>query len=204
MQLICLTSIADVNVVDFGVATGVSTSQLFTNATEGARVVSITAVEARHSAALRALHLPRLQSPFPSPFDVGLTFNKEYTILLGRNTVISCPASNPPLPPTKAFPNLVDSNYNATYTNGSTVTLLTPGYTLESTGALYGAFILLYGPIFVDATPVDGGFNVTVPDGVYGQSYVVLTSCNETVTDDTIAAGPAVIQASAHPLPICH
>ena len=31
-------------------------------------------------------------------------------------------------------------------------------------------------------------------DGFNGQSYAVLTGCNETVTDDTTAAGPAIIE----------
>ena len=52
------------------------------------------------------------------------------------------------------------------------------------------------GPTFVDATPVDGGFSVEIPEGFKGQSYVVLTSCKESVTDDTVAAGPAIIEVS--------
>lgn len=52
------------------------------------------------------------------------------------------------------------------------------------------------------ATPVNGGFSLTVPEApegsapVSGQSYVVLTGCNTTVTDDTVAAGPAVLEIS--------
>lgn len=52
----------------------------------------------------------------------------------------------------------------------------------------------------VRATAVDGGFTVTVPTApkgsapISGQSYVVLTGCNTTVTDDTVAAGPAVLE----------
>lgn len=49
-------------------------------------------------------------------------------------------------------------------------------------------------------TPVDGGFSLTVPTApngtapISGQTYVVLTGCNTTVTDDTVAAGPAVFE----------
>ncbi|PTB47249.1 hypothetical protein M431DRAFT_11968, partial [Trichoderma harzianum CBS 226.95] len=53
---------------------------------------------------------------------------------------------------------------------GSTVTLLTP--------------------------PVNGGFSITIPKGFAGQTYVVLTTCNESVSDDTTAAGPAILQIS--------
>lgn len=50
------------------------------------------------------------------------------------------------------------------------------------------------------ATAVDGGFTVTVPTApkgsapISGQTYAVLTGCNTTVTDDTVAAGPAVFE----------
>lgn len=59
---------------------------------------------------------------------------------------------------------------------------------------MYAAFIAVTGPTFVEATPVDGGFSVDIPKGFAGQTYVVLTSCDESVTDDTVAAGPAVIE----------
>lgn len=50
------------------------------------------------------------------------------------------------------------------------------------------------------ATAVDGGFTLTVPTApngtapISGQTYVVLTGCNTTVTDDTVAAGPAAFE----------
>jgi hypothetical protein len=79
--------------------------------------------------------------------------------------------------------------------------LSTPGYELTTTegdnAPVYGAFITVTGPIFVDATKVDGGFTVVVPKGVYGQSYVVLTGCNTSVSDDTVAAGPAIVEVSS-------
>lgn len=70
------------------------------------------------------------------------------------------------------------------------------GYTLVAPngGAVYAAFIAVTGPIFVEATAVEGGFSVTIPEGFAGQTYVVLTSCNDTVNDDTVAAGPAIIE----------
>jgi len=54
----------------------------------------------------------------------------------------------------------------------------------------------------LSATPVTGGFSVKVPTApmgtapINGQSYVVLTGCNTTVTDDTVAAGPAIVEIS--------
>ena len=33
-----------------------------------------------------------------------------------------------------------------------------------------------------------------VPEGINGQSYVVLTTCKDKVTDETVAAGPAIVE----------
>lgn len=153
---------------------------------------AILTVEARHNSYLRAA---LKESPFPSPFDTPLDFDEVYT--LAAPFIISCPASNPALP-VKAFPSLALGT-TGTIRTGSTITLLTPGYILkpvDGKAPLYAAFITLTGPIFVPATPVDGGFSTKVPAGVEGQSYVVLTSCNETVNDDTVAAGPAIVEVS--------
>lgn len=61
---------------------------------------------------------------------------------------------------------------------------------------IYAAFIAVTGPTFVVAKPVDGGFEVEIPAGFAGQTYVVLTSCKDAVSDDTVAAGPAIIEIS--------
>jgi hypothetical protein len=58
----------------------------------------------------------------------------------------------------------------------------------------------LEGPVFTKAIPVEGGFKVTIPETpagtapLNGQSYVVLTGCDKVVSDDTVAAGPAIIE----------
>jgi hypothetical protein len=78
---------------------------------------------------------------------------------------------------------------------GSTVMLGTSGYKIE--GTVYAAFIAVTGPTFVEAKAVDGGFEAVVPKGFAGQSYVVLTSCNTAATDDTIIAGPAIVEISS-------
>lgn len=61
---------------------------------------------------------------------------------------------------------------------------------------IYAAFIAVTGPTFVEAKPVKGGFEVEIPKGFAGQTYAVLTSCKELVSDDTVAAGPALIEIS--------
>ncbi|KAL5349601.1 hypothetical protein ACLOAV_005896 [Pseudogymnoascus australis] len=155
---------------------------------------SILAVEARHSSYLRA---SLKQAPFPQPFDTPLTIDAVYT--LAAAFIKSCPASNPQLP-VKAFPMLtLDPNTTMPIKAGSEVTVLSPEYTLkpaDGVATIYAAFISVTGPTFVVATPVTGGFSVTIPEGFNGQSYVVLTGSNGTVSDDTIVAGPAVIEIS--------
>lgn len=45
-------------------------------------------------------------------------------------------------------------------------------------------------------------FQVTVPSGVNGQSYLLLTNCNTTVTDDTVVAGPTVVEVCTYLPPL--
>lgn len=155
---------------------------------------SILTVEARHNAYLRA---SLKESPFPQPFDNPLTFDEVYT--LAAAFIVSCPSTNGALP-VKAFPSLALGT-TGPIKAGDEITLLTPDYVLapkDESAEIYAAFIVVTGPIFVDATPVDGGFKVTVPAEVTGlpngQSYVVLTGCKDAVNDDTVAAGPAIIE----------
>lgn len=150
---------------------------------------SILTVEARHSAYIRNVNK---QSPFPQPFDAPLSLNEVYTLAAGF--IKSCPAENPALP-VKAFPSLSASSTASPIKANSTVTLGTSGYKIE--GTVYAAFIAVTGPTFVDAKAVNGGYEVKVPEGFAGQSYVVLTSCNTAATDDTIVAGPAIVEISS-------
>jgi hypothetical protein len=156
---------------------------------------SILTVEARHSSYLRA---ELKEVPFAQPFDNPLSPDEVYT--LAGQFIVSCPSTNAALP-VKAFPILAASSSDSPIMTGSTVMLSTPGYELKTddNSPVYGAFITVTGPIFVDATKFDGGYTVVVPKGIAGQSYVVLTGCNTSVTDDTVAAGPAIVEVSFVP-----
>lgn len=147
---------------------------------------SILTVEARHSSYLRAA---AGEVPFPQPFDNPLDFDEVYTV--ASPFIVSCPNSNPALP-VKAFPSLT-STTSGTLLAGSQVTLAT-GKGFTASGPVYAAFITVTGPIWATITPSDGGYTVTIPDGVDGQSYVVLTSSNDSVSDDDIIAGPAILE----------
>ena len=155
---------------------------------------SVLTVEARHSSYIRA---SLMQSPFPQPFDDPLSVNQVYT--LASPFIASCPSTNPPLP-VKAFPSLTLATPGTIKVN-STIVLQTSGYVLADPSAtnstqLYGAFITVAGPIFVNTTRVPGGYRLVVPPGVNGQVYVVLTACNERLSDATTAAGPAIVEVS--------
>jgi hypothetical protein len=104
----------------------------------------------------------------------------------------SCASTNPPLP-VKAFLALSLAIPGPIKAN-STIVLQTTGYVLADPSTtnstqLYGAFITVTGPVFANATQVPGGYSLVVPQGVNSQSYVVITSCTEKVSDATTAAG---------------
>lgn len=157
---------------------------------------SILTVEARHSAYLRAA---LGQIPFPQPFDAPLTPNQVTT--LAANFIASCPPSNPTLP-VRTFPQLTLVNTgNGTVTSGSNITVSTHGFSLAPTTAndeLFAAFVSVMGPVYAPIAPLSDGrsFVVTVPAGVNGQSYLLLTSCNTGVTDATTVAGPVIVEVS--------
>ncbi|KAL5349508.1 hypothetical protein ACLOAV_005801 [Pseudogymnoascus australis] len=137
-------------------------------------------VEARHSSYVRA---GLKQAPFAAPFDTPSPYMR----------CTPLPRASSPAVPSQT-PSVVKA--------GNTIKLLTTGYTLKAAQGvtnIYAAFISVKGPIVVVATLVDGGFQVTVPKGFSGQYYAVLTSCNETVSDDTTAAGPAIIGVCLDP-----
>jgi len=163
-----------------GAAASIASKQYLTDAG------SILTVEARHSSYLRA---SAGEVPFPQPFDNPLDFDEVYTV--ASPFIVSCPSSNPALP-VKAFPSLTSTS-TGTLLTGSQVTLAT-GEGFTASGPVYAAFITVTGPVWVTVRPVKGGYSVTIPQGIEGQSYVVLTSSNDNVSDDDILAGPAILE----------
>lgn len=106
---------------------------------------SILTVESRHSSYIRA---SLKQSPFPSPFDVPLSFNEVFT--LASPFIVSCPEDSPTLP-LKAFPQLVSSPDNGDISVGDEITLLTPDSIVkpaDGSSQIYAAFITVTGPLF--------------------------------------------------------
>ena len=162
-----------------GAAFGISSATYLTAA------ATVLSVEARHTAYIRS-RLSRL--PYPQPFDAPLTFNQVYS--LASQFIVSCPSTNK-LPPLTAYPILTPAQTSAPIIAGSTISILTNGYTIQpvdGTSQLYAAFITVTGPIFTPVSVNRGGYSVTIPTGINGQSYLVFTSCSSAVTDDTTLA----------------
>ncbi|KAJ5979605.1 hypothetical protein N7481_006903 [Penicillium waksmanii] len=148
---------------------------------------SILTTEARHSAYLRAA---LGEAPAAQAFDNPLDFNEVYT--LASMFIASCPESNGKLP-VKAFPSLTMPSM-APATTGSKVELMAASGISTNTKDVYAAFITVTGPVWASLESTgDGKFEVTIPEGVAGQSYVVLTKGNKQASDDNILAGPAIV-----------
>lgn len=158
---------------------------------------SVLAVEARHSAFIRAA---LGNQPFPSPYDTPTDFDETYTLV--QLFTVSCPKKNPLA--LKNYPTLSSSFANHGVI-GREVTFLTFGRHIKAgsdSKPIYAAFLTLTGPIFAPTIrlPNNAGFNTTVPAipkgyvPINGLTYVVLTSSNKTLTDDNILAGPATIE----------
>jgi len=151
---------------------------------------SILTVEARHNAYLRS---KTKSAPFPQSFDVPLDFNEVYT--LAAPFIVSCPASNPTFLPLAAFPALSVVTEGKIYT-GSSITVQSADTSI--TDVPFAAFVTVTGPVWADIEQwgAPGGFNVVVPPGIHGQSYLILTSSKDNVTDSTTVSGPAIVPIS--------
>lgn len=95
----------------------------------------------------------------------------------------------------KAFPSLTLESTSTVF-SGSKVSLVAgSGFDDSNPSNLHAAFITVTGPIWA---PLhyrgDKTFTTTIPDGIAGQSYVVITKGKTQVTDDNIVAGPAIIE----------
>merc|ERR1712000_257964 len=141
---------------------------------------SILVVEAQHETWLRSA--ADTQDPFPKPFAAPLDFNQVFT--LAAPFIKSCPADSPALP-FKAFPS-VTVNTKGPYKCKETISVEVP----KSSGTVYAAFVDATNTQFQDITKSGG--KVTIPEGIAGQSYLILTS-GPSVKDSATIAGPAII-----------
>lgn len=151
---------------------------------------SILTTEARHSAYLRAA---LGEVPFAQAFDNPLDFDEVYTV--ASPFIVECPSSNGMLP-VKAFPSLTMDSMDAVMTGAKVPVTAGKGFDMKATD-INAAFITVTGPVWAPIESMgDGKFTVTVPKGVAGQSYFVLTKGNTQATDDNIVAGPAIVEVN--------
>jgi Ferritin-like domain len=140
------------------------------------------------------------QNPWSGPFDVSHLFIPRFlpdhrlappqTALDAREIstiasgfIVDCPSTNPPLP--QPFPSL--SITSTSLTPGSTVTVaFTPSSPPPAQTFL--AFLTGLDTLF---SPITDG-KATLP-ALNGTVYAVVNSNNQTVTDDSIVAGPTIL-----------
>jgi len=163
-----------------GVAAYTGATQLLTDKSTITSASSLLAVEARHQGWLESAveHGPGWNTAFETPLDV----DQVYT--LASSFITSCPSSNPALPLT-AFPAL--SIQQASVSAGETVTLQ---FSTSTAGPYYAAFFTGLSTIFV---PVQHDNSVTVPSGLLGTVFMVVTTSSTSVTDGNTVAGPTVL-----------
>jgi hypothetical protein len=109
--------------------------------------------------------------------------------------IVSCPETNGMLP-VKAFPMLAVTTEADCIATNKTITLETKEpVAAEYNEKFYAAWISVTGPTFVEAKLEHGNmFSTVVPVGFHGQSYVVITKKEDSVTDDVVVAGPAIVE----------
>lgn len=160
---------------------------------------TILSVEARHDAYLRYATIA--EEPYPAAYDIPLTFDSVHTLALPF--FVSCPVyegSFPPFAGIEPFPALTYQNHTYPIQRNDTVTLITESVALRPANnetKLYAAWATRSRPGIVFAESVNCSetrFDVQVPKGISGQSYVFLTACNDTLTEETILAGPALME----------
>lgn len=151
---------------------------------------SILAVEALHTSVQRSARgLVAAANPYYTPLGPNPVFT------LAASFIVSCPASNAPLP-FKAFPDLMSLS-------GAPLAMKMPA-DFSIKGDASGKFLTFVSGLVVKSVKVNGSggsFTVTIPEGIEGQSYVFLTSSDVSggpgmLTDSVILNGPAIIEVT--------
>lgn len=117
--------------------------------------------------------------------------NQAYT--LASSFITSCPSSNPSLP-VRAFPSLA-LTIDGPPRPGTTLELSSPALSSSTTNSptsttLYAGFLNGQNATLV---PLDDDLTVTIPEGLLGTVYVVVTNSSTGVDDAVTVAGPAIL-----------
>ncbi|KAH8801579.1 ferritin-like domain-containing protein [Xylogone sp. PMI_703] len=160
---------------------------------------ALLATEASHQSILRN---SIGEVPSANPFGTPLGPNATYSI--ARRYIESCPPNNTALPLT-VYPQLavLTSNTTLNTTRVNQTIVLTPENGCAAlNGSVYATYLSGLQIIPIPATGDRNNHTVraTVPPAASGQSYVFLTRDNSgNVTDSTVIAGPAIIEAVPSP-----
>ena len=139
---------------------------------------SILTVEARHSSWVNSA--VQKGDGFGKPFDTPLNFNQTYS--LAAPLITGCPEGNPALP-VVAFPAL---KYEGKACPGKTITL-------SGEGVQAGQYAAILSGLSVKYVQIGEGGSITLPQETgYGRGYIVVSK-SESVSDDEVVAGPAVL-----------
>jgi rubrerythrin len=138
---------------------------------------SILTTESRHAAWVGSA--VNKGTAWSGAFDIPLDLDQVYS--LAAEFITGCPSTNPTLP-VKAFPSLVAGKASP----GASVSL-----TYKSSGS--AEYLAVYSGLTVTYAPISGG-KATLPKGLTGTIYAVVTSSNSAVSDDNTVAGPAVFE----------
>lgn len=140
---------------------------------------SILTVESRHAGWVASS--VQQGDGFPAPFSTPLNFNETYS--LAAPLIVSCPSTNPALP-VKAFPA---ATISGDVCGGKTVSISGEGVQSGQYAAFLSGLNVYYAQIG------DNG-SVQVPQEVgYGRVYVIVSNTNNSIADDNVVAGPAVV-----------
>ncbi|KAG9038830.1 hypothetical protein FRB95_014379 [Tulasnella sp. JGI-2019a] len=137
---------------------------------------SILTTESRHAAWVASA--VNKGTPWSGALDVPLSLDQVYSLAAGFIT--SCPPTNPTLP-VKAFPSLTTSKAAP----GATITL-----TFNHTAGNY--YLVVLSGLTTTYVPINNNNKATLPEGLAGTVYAVVTTSKDTVADDNTVAGPAV------------
>ncbi|KAH8111504.1 ferritin-like domain-containing protein [Phellopilus nigrolimitatus] len=144
---------------------------------------AILTTEARHDAWVASAVLGG--TPWSGALDTPLDQNQVFT--LAASFITACPSSNPALPFT-AFPALaVAADGGAPAAPGKSAQV---AFEDSGSGDRYLAFMSGLDTTFAK---IDGNKQVTIPEGLQGTVYAVVTSSNQAVTDASTIAGPAIL-----------
>jgi rubrerythrin len=143
---------------------------------------AILTIETRHVAWVQSAVMTN--AAWSGPFETPLDLDDVYS--LAAPFITSCPDTNPTLP-VKAFPAL---NTTTTPAPGESVTF---SFNATSAGGapLYAAF---FSGLSTEFAPLDASLSATVPADLIGTVYVVISTNNTVVTDDSTVAGPTIFE----------